>query len=169
MTITPVHMSEHAHALGAISLVIMAHTLGMFGLSFVTGWLVDRLGRNPIILIGGVMSAAACAIAPISTSTAWLALALFLLGLGWNFSFVGGSALLDDLLRPSEKGRVQGLVDAVVKIASGAGSLGSGVLFAWSSFAATSLLTVVVAVMPVLLVLFARMRQPLAVGGSAAD
>ncbi len=153
MTITPVHMNDHQHGIGAISWVIMGHTFGMFGLSFATGWLVDRVGRVRMIFAGGVISALACALAPFSTSVGWLALTLFLLGLGWNFCFVAGSTLLDDALHPAEKGRIQGSSEALVKAASGLGSLGSGVLFAASSFALTSWLTVVAAILPSLLVI----------------
>ncbi|MCQ3976179.1 MAG: hypothetical protein DPW09_22355 [Anaerolineae bacterium] len=65
-------------------LVIMAHTLGMFGLSFPVGWLVDRLGRTKMILSGSLILMAACLLAPLSAEVCWLIVALFLLGLGWN-------------------------------------------------------------------------------------
>ena len=147
MTITPVHMDHVPHPLSSISLVIMAHTLGMFGLSFVTGWLADKVGRQRMILTGGLVLAAACIMAPFSDTVIWLAVALFLLGLGWNFAFVAGSALLDDLLQPSEKGTIQGTVDSIVKIASGIGSFSSGLVFAWTGFALTSWATVVIALL----------------------
>lgn len=70
----------------------------MFGLSFLTGWIVDMVGRVPIIAMGGLILIAACAIAPLCTSVVSLGSALFLLGLGWNFCNVAGSALLDDVL-----------------------------------------------------------------------
>lgn len=84
MTITPVHMHHHHHEITAISWVIMAHTLGMFGLSFPVGWLVDRLGRTKMILSGSLILMAACLLAPLSAEVCWLIVALFLLGLGWN-------------------------------------------------------------------------------------
>jgi MFS family permease len=153
MTVTAVYMRGLQHELGAISLVIMAHTMGMFGLSFVTGWLVDKFGRTRNILVGGLILVVSCIIAPLSTEVIWLAVALFLLGLGWNFCFVAGSALLDDVLRSSEKGRVQGSVDALVKTASGVGSLSSGLVFAAAGFALTSWITVLFAAIPIALVL----------------
>lgn len=153
MTITPVYMHGHDHSIASISWVIMAHTLGMFGLSFVTGWLVDQWGQARIILLGGFILAAACLTAPLWNNVAWLAVALFLLGLGWNFCFVAGSALLAAVLRSNEKGRVQGLTDAMGYVASGIGSAGSGLIFAAVGFQVMSWLTILVALQPVLLVL----------------
>jgi MFS family permease len=164
MTITPVHMDDHHHTLASISWVIMAHTLGMFGLSFMTGWLADRLGQNRMILLGGLLLVAACLLAPLWDNVFWLALALFLLGLGWNFCFVAGSALLASVLRASEKGRVQGLTDGMVYVASGIGSTGSGLVFAATGFLVMSWLSILIALVPVLLVLFWPMlarRSPL--------
>ncbi|MCB0212766.1 MAG: MFS transporter [Anaerolineae bacterium] len=159
MTITPVHMSSHHHGIGPISWVIMAHTMGMFGLSFVVGWLVDRLGRVKMITIGGFILIASCLLAPLSTSALWLAMALFLLGLGWNCCFVAGSTLLSDILQPQEKGRVQGLVDTLVNVASGTGGFGGGLVFAAIGFTTTSHLGIVVALIPLMLVVFLRVMQ----------
>jgi MFS family permease len=174
MTVTPIHMRGHQHAIGAISLVIMAHTLGMFGFSFVAGWLADKIGRSKVILAGGLITVAACVIAPFSTAVPWLAAALFLLGLGWSLCFVAGSALLDDALQPHEKGRLQGSVDAMVKVSSGAGSLGSGVMFAAAGYAWTSWVTLLAAVVPVILVAALSVARPATpvgetVGETAAD
>ncbi|MGH2536835.1 MAG: MFS transporter, partial [Candidatus Promineifilaceae bacterium] len=130
MVITPLHMSHHNHDVDAISVVIMAHTLGMFALAGVTGWLLDRVGRAPVIIGGGALLVAASLLAPLSTGVPLLGLSMFLLGLGWNFSFIAGSALLSSLLLQSERGRAQGLGEAAVALGAGAGSLASGRLFA---------------------------------------
>jgi MFS family permease len=159
MTITPVHMHSHNHEIAAISWVIMAHTMGMFGLSFVVGWLVDRLGRTKMIMVGTIILINACIMAPLSTEAGWLALALFLLGLGWNCCFVAGSTLLSDILHPHEKGRIQGLADTVVSICSGVGSFGGGLLFAAIGFTVTSQIGIIVALIPLLLVFFLRAGQ----------
>lgn len=130
MVITPLHMDHLHHTTRDISLVIMAHTLGMFGLSWLTGGLIDRYGRVTMIFSGGALLVTAALLAPISSGVLSLAIALFLLGLGWNFCFVAGSSLLATSVAAHEKGRVQGASDVVVALSSGLGSLSSGLVFA---------------------------------------
>lgn len=167
MTITPVHMTNHHHDIGPISWVITAHTMGMFGLSFLVGWLVDRLGRVKMIAIGGLILIVSCLLAPLSTDVLWLAIALFLLGLGWNCCFVAGSTLLTDILQPQEKSSIQGLVDTLVNIASATGAFGGGIVFWAIGFTITSQIGVVVALIPLALVFFLRLTQSqLAVEGT---
>jgi MFS family permease len=145
MAITSVHMKAHGHLLGDVSIVISAHTLGMFGLSVVSGRLADNFGRAPTIVAGVGLLALACLIAPLSQNTYLIALALFLLGLGWNFCYVAGAALLTDALTLAERGRIQGSSDTLVGMVSAVGNLGSGIVFAslgytlmgWVSFAIT--------------------------------
>lgn len=156
MTITPAYMDAHDHAIERVSVVIMAHTLGMYGLSLVTGWLTDRLGRQSMILIGGLILILACVLAPLDTSVWWLALALFLLGLGWNFGFVAGSTLLTDILEPHEQGRIQGTADMLTNVVSGVSSLGSGLLFSAIGFGTTSLASIAPAAIPILFVILLR-------------
>ena len=151
MTITSLHMTHHGHALSDVSLVIMAHTLGMFGLSVVTGRLADNFGRAPVIVAGGVLFIGAFLLAPLSQRTEVLALALFLLGLGWNFCAVAGAALLTDSLNLSERGRLQGINDLAVGLVSALGSLQSGALFAVIGYASMSWISLAVALIPMLL------------------
>ena len=139
MVITPLHMNHNEHGTGAISLVIMAHTLGMFGLSGLTGWLVGRLGRLPMIAAGAVVLVVSSLLAPVSAEVPMLAISLFLLGLGWNFAFVAGSSLLSDQLLPAERGRAQGAGEMAVAIGAGLGSLGSGIIFAGGGIETVSL------------------------------
>lgn len=129
MVITPLHMNQHNHGTDSVSLVIMAHTLGMFGLSSVTGWLIDRYGRIPLIVAGSLVLILAGVLAPLSVAVANLAIALFLLGLGWNFCFIAGSSLLSDALSANERARAQGASEVFVSLAAGIGSLGTGAVF----------------------------------------
>ncbi|NKQ35486.1 MAG: MFS transporter [Chloroflexi bacterium] len=138
MIITPLYMNRNDHSNQAISMVIMAHTLGMFGLSGVTGWLIDRYGRIPLIIAGSLVLAASAILAPVSTNVFVLALALFLLGLGWNFCFVAGSSLLSDSLSTNERGRAQGTSDMMVALAAGLAGLLAGVIFDWGSILAVA-------------------------------
>jgi MFS family permease len=139
MVMTPLYMDHHHHGKEDISLVISMHTLGMFGLSAVTGYLIDRFGRIPMLFVGALTLIASALIAPVSTNQYILAVALFLLGLGWNFGYVSGSSLLADALQGEERARVQGVNDMLVFMAAGFGSLASGPLFASGGYAAVSI------------------------------
>jgi MFS family permease len=129
MVITPLHMSQQHHGAAAISWVLVAHTLGMFGLAIVTGWLIDQLGEDAIMIAGGAILGVASVMAPLSNNGVVLALALFLLGLGWNFCFTAGSSLLSNALAADERGRAQGFSESLVAVASGSASLTAGFAF----------------------------------------
>jgi MFS family permease len=126
----------------------MAHTLGMFGLSIVNGALIDRLGRKAAIGGGAALLIAGSLLAPVSLMTAWLALALFLVGLGWNLCYIAGSSLLSDALAAAERPRVQGASELIVNLASAASSLGSGAILAYAGFTALSVIGAVLAIVP---------------------
>ena len=130
MVITPLHMSHHAHEATAISWVIMAHTLGMYGLSSLTSRLSDRFGQVKIVVAGALILSISTVLTPISNEVSMLAFSLFLLGLGWNFCFIAGSTLFFSGLLPVERGRAQGAGEMMVALAAGAGSLGTGAVFA---------------------------------------
>lgn len=147
MVITSLHMRGHQHQLTDISAVIASHTFGMYAFSILSGRLADVWGRGKVILIGTITLVAACFAATISPDVLPLGVALFLLGLGWNFCFVGGSTLLADQLTPAERARTQGFNDLLVGLASAVGSLESGFIFAslgYNSMAYISGLIVVV-------------------------
>jgi MFS family permease len=148
MVITSLHMRQHQHGLADISLVISAHTFGMFGFSIFSGRLVDRWGREQVILVGSATLVLACLAAPLSPQTVPLAVALFLLGLGWNFCFVGGSSLLADHLLPAERSRTQGFNDLLIGLVSASGGLGSGVVFASLGYGLIGVVGAVIALIP---------------------
>ena len=139
MTITPWHMHQVNHPNTAVSLVISAHTLGMFGLSALTGYLIDRYGRVQMMVIGAITLIASAIIAPLSTQLPYLVFALFLLGLGWNFGYIAGSSMLADALRGREKNRVQGFNDMLVAFSAGLGTLSSGFLFDFGGYLLVSI------------------------------
>lgn len=139
MTITPLHMHESNHPNTAVSLVISAHTLGMFGLSALTGYLIDRYGRVQMMIIGALTLTASAIIAPLSTQMPYLVTGLFLLGLGWNFGYIAGSSLLADSLKGEERSRVQGFNDMLVAFAAGFGTLSSGFLFDFGGYLLVSI------------------------------
>jgi len=160
LTITPVHMTHYDHGLDTIGLVVSAHIVGMYGLSFATGWLSDRWGRRATIGLGSLLLIAACALAPQNPDTLPLAASLFLLGLGWNMCFVAGSSLLTDTLAVHERARIQGAADLVVNLASAVGSLASGVLIASLGFGTLALISAGVALIVVAATLRAQQLQP---------
>ena len=160
MVITSLHMSDHQHNLRDISAVIASHTFGMFAFSVISGRLSDKWGRGPVILIGASTLLLACITAPLSPNVFPLAVALFLLGLGWNFCFVGGSALLADQLSPLERSRTQGANDLLVGLASATGSLGSGIVFAASNYTVIAIVAGAVALIPLLMSLFWWKKSP---------
>lgn len=141
MTMTPIHMREHGHGLGAAGLVISIHIAAMYLPSPVTGLLVDRLGRRPVLAAAGgtLLAAGLFAAAAPPSSVPLLAVALALLGLGWNFGLVGGTALLTDAVPVSDRARTQGSVDLGVALAGAGGGISSGFVVAAAGFPALGL------------------------------
>jgi MFS family permease len=135
----------------------------MFAFSVLSGRLADRWGRGPVILIGASTLLLSCITAPLSPNVFPLAVALFLLGFGWNFCFVGGSALLSDQLSPLERSRTQGTNDLLVGLASAIASLGSGIVFAMSSYTVIAIVAGGIALIPLLMSLFWIRRKPVLV------
>lgn len=145
MVITPLHMRQHQHHLTTISYVLSIHVVGMYAFSIFSGRLADRWGRGPVIATGAGVLAAAALASRLSPGFLPLAVSLFLIGLGWNFCYVGGSSLLADQLSPAERARTQGFNDLMIGLAAAAGSLGSGLVFAAVGFGAMGLVAAGVA------------------------
>jgi len=106
----------------------------MYVASPITGWLVDRVGRLAMILIGGCLLIAAVVVAGLAPGSNGLLVALMfcLNGIGWNFAFVSGSALLTDVLEPAERTSMQGFADLMTGLMGALGStLGGIVLQSW--------------------------------------
>ncbi|WP_245634794.1 MFS transporter [Janibacter terrae] len=158
MTMTPVHMRAHDHGMGAVGLVISLHVAAMFLPSLVTGALVDRVGRTQMAVAAGVTLLAAglvAAVAP-TDSLGLLVLALVLLGLGWNFGLISGTALVVDATVPANRPGTQGTIDVTIAL-SGAGSgVMSGVVMASTSYAALTLAGGLLALLLVPVLLWAK-------------
>ena len=114
MTATPLAMHEHHYAFGDTAFVIEWHVLGMFAPSFFTGHLIRRFGVLQVMLAGGVLSAVCVMVNLAGTGLAHFWLALFLLGVGWNFLFIGATTLLTETYAPEEKAKTQALNDFLV-------------------------------------------------------
>ncbi|MBM7774248.1 MFS family permease [Actinokineospora baliensis] len=130
MTMTPVHMSHHGHGTAAAGLVIAIHIGAMYLPSPLTGWLVDRYGRITLAIGAGATLLASGIIAATAPgdSVALLALSLALLGLGWNFGLVSGTAIITDAVPLATRAKTQGSIDVSVAIAGATGGLASGVV-----------------------------------------
>jgi MFS family permease len=135
MTMTPVHMHDHGHGTAAAGLVIAVHIAAMYLPSPLTGWLVDRYGGVPIAAASGVTLLAAGIVAGVpGGSVMGFAVALALLGLGWNLGLVAGTALLTDAVPLATRATTQGLVDVAIAIAGAAGGMASGLVVAFAGF-----------------------------------
>lgn len=141
MTMTPIHMRGHGHGLAATGIVIAVHIGGMYLPSPVSGRLVDRYGSRPVTGAAGVALLAAGTVAASAppASVPLLALALALLGLGWNLGLLAGTALVANAVSLEKRARIQGRVDVAVAVAGAAGGLSSGVLMAATSYPALAL------------------------------
>jgi MFS family permease len=160
MSVTSLHMHHHQHTLDDVGTVITAHTLGMFGLSVFTGPLADRFGRPLTIALGALLLIAGSLLAPVSLMTTWLAVALFLVGLGWNLCYISGSSLLADILTPAERGPVQGANELAVNLASATSSLSSGVILAGLGYTALGLAGAALALVPLALIGWQTVIRP---------
>jgi len=148
MSITSVHMKTCHHPLTSVSLVISSHTFGMYAFSLLSGKMTDRWGRQPVIVLGTLVMMVSCVMAAPSVALLPLVAALFLLGLGWNFAYVAGSALLADQLSPRERAKTQGLNDLILNLSSAGSQLGSGILYAVGGFGLMGLASAVMALAP---------------------
>ncbi|KUM28486.1 MFS transporter [Mesorhizobium loti] len=132
MTGAPLAMVGCGLSTDDATLGISWHVMAMFGPSFFTGSLIHRFGAERIVAIGLVLLIG-CAVVALSGLALWqFWSALILLGLGWNFSFIGATAMVAASYRPSEKGKVQGFHDFVLFGSVALASLSSGVVYnAW--------------------------------------
>lgn len=141
MTMTPIHMKHHGHSLGDVGLVIGIHIGAMYLPSFVTGILVDKIGRIAMsFAAGGTLLAAGIVAAVAPADSMWgLIVALALLGLGWNFGLISGTALIVDSTDLSSRAKMQGTIDVSIALAGASGGALSGMVVANSSYAILSL------------------------------
>jgi MFS family permease len=130
MTATPLAMAHHNHDLTTTATVIQLHVLAMFLPSFFTGSLIGRFGVLRIMFTGVVLFAGHIALSLTGTGFPSFASALILLGLGWNFLYVGGTTLLTRTYTAAEKGRAQAANDMIVFTVGLGASLGAGLLHA---------------------------------------
>lgn len=160
MTGAPLAMVGCGFSADEATLGISWHVMAMYGPSFFTGRLIARFGKEAIVALGLALLVA-CAMVALSGIQLWqFWSALILLGLGWNFGFIGATAMVAESYRPSEKGKVQGFHDFILFGSVAVASFSSGVVYnAWGWDALNWIVfpvTVVCAVSLVLLVVSRR-------------
>lgn len=143
MVMTPVHMQHVDVTLQVVGLVISVHILGMYAFSPAVGWLSDRRGSVWAISAGVVVLAVATVVAGTAPGdgVVQLGIGLFLLGLGWSGTLVGGSALLSTSVPADDRPAAQGVGDTVMNVAAAVGGIFAGVIvyaasYAWLNVAA---------------------------------
>lgn len=161
MTMTPIHMRHHGHGLDEVGLVIGFHVGAMYLPSLITGILVDRLGRILMAAASGItllLAGVTAALAPTDSLT-MLIVALVLLGLGWNFGLISGTALIVDSTTTANRAKVQGSVDVLIALSGASGGMLSGLVVANSSYAALSYAGGAIALALVPIMLWMRPRK----------
>ncbi|MBT2649976.1 MFS transporter [Bacillus sp. ISL-34] len=161
MTMTPIHMGHHGHGLGEIGLVIGLHVGAMFLPSLVTGYLVDKIGRTAMAIASAITLLASGILAAMgpANSMAVLITALVLLGLGWNFGLISGTAILVDATPPSTRAKTQGSVDVLIALSGALGGGLSGMVVAHSSYATLSITGAVLSLLLIPIVIWAVRNQ----------
>lgn len=131
MTAAPVAMVGHGFTKGDASWVIQWHVLAMFVPSFYTGQLIKRFGAERITALGIVILIMSGVGGLLGAAFLHFSVALVLLGLGWNFGFIGSTTMLTDCYRPSERGKVQAANDFGISLLMAVASYSSGSILAW--------------------------------------
>lgn len=166
MSATPIAMAQCKHPFESTALVIEWHVLGMFVPSFFTGHLIKRFGVLPVMAAGVVLNLACITVALSGVDLMQFLAALVLLGVGWNFLYVGGTTLLTEAYRPEEKTTAQAAMDFWVYTTTAVTSFASGALITtqgwellnWGSLLPIALISVAIAWLAV-----QRRRTPVAV------
>lgn len=136
MTAAPIAMVACGHSVGEAALGIQWHVLAMYGPSFLTGRLIARFGKEKVTAFGLLLTALAAVVGLSGLSVAHFWITLVLLGIGWNFGFIGATALVTDCYRPEERVKVQAANDFLVFGSVAIASFSSGGLLStggWTS------------------------------------
>ena len=140
MAITPVHLEHYGATLSLVGLTISLHVAGMFALSPVFGWLSDRFGRVPIILVGQALLGAGLVVnASNPNDYLSVTVGLAIIGLGWSASTIAGSTLVTESTPPELRTRNQGRNDVIMSLAGGGAGALAGPVLAASGYGGLSL------------------------------
>jgi MFS family permease len=159
---SPVYLHDQGHSVQTIGLAVSLHLGGMYVTSPLSGWLSDRFGRLPMIVLGAVVLIGAVIVAGLApgSARALIILALFVNGVGWNLAFVAGSALLTDALSPAERASIQGFADLVLGMMGALGSTAGGMILGVWGFAILNAVGAALVLGPLAATLFRRPALP---------
>jgi MFS family permease len=159
MNLTGYIVVGHHHAQADVFTVISLHIVGMFGLVLVVGQLVDRVGRHRALISGLVIMAVSTVMLAWAVAIPSMSLSLFLLGLGWNVSYVAASAELVTHARPVERGRLVGFTDLAAGLTAAALALLGGAAYSEWGVVAIAVGATVAVVAPAVAIFVGR-RPP---------
>ena len=162
MNLTGYIVVGHDHAQADVFTVISLHIVGMYALVLVIGALVDRVGRRPTLLWGLAIMAVSTVMLAFVESILWTSVSLFLLGLGWNLSYISATAELVTHATPVERGRLVGFTDLAAGLLAAGLALLGGVAYSEWGVVAVSVGATLAVVVPAAAIVLAR-RPPAAV------
>jgi hypothetical protein len=139
MTAAPLAMVGCGFGEDTVALGIQWHIVAMFGPSFFTGSLIARFGKEPVIATGLTLLAGCAVVALSGIEIAHFWVALVLLGLGWNFGYIGATAMLTETYRPEERNKVQGINDSILFGFVALASFSSGSIYSAAGWNAINL------------------------------
>lgn len=165
MAMTPLHMRAYDHDLTTIGFVISAHTTGMYAFAPLAGWASDRYGQVRAILFAALVLMLATTLTAFAGEAPTLLMfpGLYLLGLGWSFGFVAGSALLSGSVSDEDRVSVQGAADLLAGVVSGVAALVSGLILDMAGFHILSAIGILAGGL-LLVTAFRREREPSPLG-----
>jgi len=159
MTATPLAMHAHGHAFSDTAWVIEWHILGMFLPAFFTGDLIRRFGTLDVILAGGALTLSGIGVNLAGTTVPHFWLALALVGVGWNFMYIGATTLLTEAYTAAETAAAQGANELFVWGAVSAASLSSGALQHWWGWGTVNVAVIPILLLPIAATLWLRTRR----------
>ncbi len=142
MTAAPLAAMASHHSVSDGASIIQWHLVGMYAPSLITGYLISRLGLPVMLFTGMLLNLFCVAVAMLSESLDAFYAALFFLGVGWNFMFVGGTTLLSNACRPAERARTQGLAEFIRYGATTVATLAAGPVLAYFGWQTVNIIIV---------------------------
>ena len=162
MTSTPIAMGICGHPYGDAAFVISSHVVAMFAPSFFTGGLIKRLGTIPVMLAGAALNAVCIGIALSGVTVANFWWALVLLGVGWNFLYIGATTLLTETYRPEERAKAQGINEFAIFAMMVLSSFSSGMIVTNAGWDKVNYAAMPLVVVVIVALVFLGLRQRMA-------